>query len=127
MRKIEQEELNKILKKHKKWLKREPDGERADLADADLVGADLVGADLAGADLTRANLLGADLDFSCLPLWCGSLEANFDDKQLIQIAYHLVKAGLSSSNSSEKIKNELLKIKDLANEFHRIDECGIIE
>lgn len=122
MRKIEQEELNKILKKHKKWLKHEPDGERAYLVEAYLVEANLKGANLLGADL-----LGADLDFSCLPLWCGSLEANFDDKQLIQIAYHLVKAGLSSSNSSEKIKNELLKIKDLANEFHRIDECGIIE
>ena len=65
---------------------------RADLSGADLRGADLrwanlSGADLRGADLSRADLRGANLDFSCLPLWCGSLTAHFDDRQLIQFAY----------------------------------------
>ena len=99
---------------------------RANLRDANLCGADLSCADLRGASLSWADLSGANLDFSCLPLWCGSLKAKFDDKQLIQIAYHLVKAGLQSENASEETKAELRKLIGLANKFHRVDECGKI-
>ena len=99
----------------------------ANLRYADLSNADLRGVNLSNADLKGVNLRGADLDFSCLPLWCGSLSANFDDKQLKQIAYHLVKAGLQSKNASEKTKRELEKLIDFANGFHRVSECGIIE
>ena len=74
-----------------------------------------------------ANMQGANLDFSCLPLWCGSLNANFDSKQLKQIAYHLVKAGLQSKNASDKTKAELAKLIDFSNGFHRVDECGKIK
>ena len=99
----------------------------ANLRDVDLTGANLRDADLTGADLTGANLRYADLDYSCLPLWCGSLEAHFDDRQLVQIAYHLVKAGLQSKNASEETKKELSKLIDFANKFHRVDECGEIK
>lgn len=124
----------------------------ADLRNADLYGADLRNADLYGADLRNAclgdvdlrdadlrnvslhsanlsgaNLSGAILDYSDLPLWCGSLTANFDDKQLKQIAYHLVRAGLKSENASAETKGELRKLIDFANGFHRVEECGIIE
>ncbi|MBO7158151.1 MAG: pentapeptide repeat-containing protein, partial [Clostridia bacterium] len=99
----------------------------ANLKGANLEGADLEGADLKGANLKGANLEGADLDFSCLPLWCGSLGANFDSKQLAQIAYHLVKAGLQSDNASAETKEELLKLVDFANKFHRVEGCGRIE
>nr|DAE12254.1 MAG TPA: pentapeptide repeat protein [Siphoviridae sp. ctMgg26] len=98
----------------------------ADLSGADLSGANLSGANLRGADLSEADLSGADLDFSCLPLWCGSLKTNFDDRQLIQIAFHLVSAGLYSKNASEETKAELSKLIDFANRFHRVDECGRI-
>ena len=108
----------------------------ANLSRANLSGADLSGADLSGANLSRANLSGAnlsganlsraDLDYSVLPLWCGSLKANFDDRQLTQIAYHLVKAGLNSDNASDETKAELAKLIDLANKFHRVEECGVI-
>ena len=118
----------------------------ADLSGADLSGADLRWADLSGAylsgaylsgadlrevdlrwaDLSGAYLSGADLDYSCLPLWCGSLKTNFDDRQLIQIAFHLVSAGLYSKNASEETKAELSKLIDFANRFHRVDECGRI-
>ena len=99
----------------------------ANLIGANLIGANLRGANLRGANLEDANLIGANLDYSCLPLWCGSLKANFDDRQLIQIAYHLVKAGLNSDNASEETKAELEKLIDFANKFHRVQECGRIE
>ena len=149
---MEANELKKILELHTKWLNGEEGGKRADLSDADLSGADLIRADLSDADLSGTNLSGADLsgtnlrwanlsgadlreadlgeadlDYSCLPLWCGSLSANFDDRQLKQIAYHLVKAGLQSKNASEETKTELRKLIPFANGFHRAEECGLIK
>mgnify|MGYP002510294917 CR=1 FL=1 len=109
---ITQKELEVFLRKHKLWLEGKEGGERANLE----------GANLEGANLSRANL-----DYSCIPLWCGSLKAKFDDRQLIQIAYHLVKAGLNSDNASEETKAELEKLIDFANKFHRVQECGKIE
>lgn len=148
---MNKKELIKILKDHKKWLYGNGK-KRADLHDADLHGADLHGADLRfaelreaslhgadfhdanlyGADLHRAdlhgaNLRGANLDYSCIPLWCGSLKAHFDDKQIIQIVYHAVKAGLCSKNTSDEVKNELRKLISLANRFHMVNTCGKIE
>jgi uncharacterized protein YjbI with pentapeptide repeats len=137
--------LDEILEDHEKWLARDG-GSRADLRGANLIdadlsdadlsganlrganqrGADLRGADLRGANLRGANLIDADLDYSCLPLCCGSLSAHFDDRQLAQIAYHLVKAGLQSGNASEETKRELKKLCDFANRFHRVSECGKI-
>lgn len=117
MKKISQKKLNERLQKHKLWLENEDGGERLELVEYDLE----------GSNLSWSNLKGSNLDYSCLPLWCGSLSAHFDDKQLIQIAYHLVKSGLQSKNASEETKAELSKIVDFANKFHRADECGRIE
>ena len=66
MIKISKDELNEILKRHKKWLNGEANGERADLRFADLCGVNLTGvnlryADLSGADLSEVNLRTADL------------------------------------------------------------------
>ena len=66
MKTITVKELKEILEKHKKWLKDEAGGVRADLygaylRDADLQRADLQGTDLRGADLRGAYLRGADL------------------------------------------------------------------
>lgn len=101
--------------------------EGADLRWANLRGADLGWANLTAVTLREADLRGADLDYSCLPLWCGSLSAHFDDKQLKQIAYHLVKAGLQSKNASEEAKTELRKLIPFANEFHKVNLCGFIK
>ena len=116
------EQLKEILDNHKMWIAGKEGGKRADLRFADLEDADLRNAALEGADLE-----GANLDFSCLPLWCGSLSAHFDDNQIIQIIYHAVKAGLNSKNVSEEVKVELSKVIGLANRFHRAEECGRIE
>ena len=148
---MNKKELDCVISKHKEWINGDG-GEYASLSHADLRGAYLSHADLrdanlryanlrcanlrhvdlrdtslSGADLSGADLSGADLDYSCLPLWCGSLEAHFDDKQLVQIAYHLVKSGLQSKNASEETKKELSKLIDFANKFHRVDECGEIK
>lgn len=80
--KMEREELNKILNKHKKWLRtnskfgcvanfrlinlRHVDLSHADLRYADLSYADLRYANLCHADLSYANLRHADLRYADL-------------------------------------------------------------
>ena len=132
MKQYTESELASILNLHKAWIIGEDYGKRADLREADLREADLRWADLrwadlSGADLSGADLSEADLDYSGLPLWCGSLSAHFDDKQLRQIAYHLVKAGLQSKNASDETQAELRKLIQFANGFHRAKKCGFIE
>ena len=98
----------------------------ADLYGADLRGADLSGADLSGADLSGADLRGADLDFSCWPLWCGGLGVKIDDRIARQLIYHVCSAVVSSPEISDSIKSVMLSrpVLDIANKFHRVDECG---
>ena len=97
----------------------------ADLRGANLTGANLTDANLRGANLRGANLRGANLDFSCLPLWCGSLLANMDDRQVKQLLYHTLSIVKHSNNVSELLKEQLLTETNLkiAKEFHRADEC----
>jgi len=143
------EKLQKVIEQHKHWINEDCEGWQdlratlrgvnlyeanlyeanlyeADLREADLREANLRRANLHGANLHGANLREADLNYSCLPLVCGSLEANFDSKQLKQITYHLVRAGLCSKNATEEDKKELRKLIDYANQFHRAKECGEI-
>ena len=61
MKKMKEQELKDLLKKHRKWIYGENGGERADLYGANLRGADLRDADLYGANLRGANLRGANL------------------------------------------------------------------
>ena len=55
------ENLGEVLEKHRKWLKSEDGGERANLRSADLRHADLSSADLRHADLRSADLRHAGL------------------------------------------------------------------
>ena len=98
----------------------------ADLCGANLCGANLCGADLCGANLRDANLCGAGLDFSCWPLWCGSLHVKIDDRIAHQLIYHVCSAVVSSPEISDSIKSVMLSrpVLDIANKFHRVDECG---
>jgi len=102
------EDIASLLEAHRRWLSGAPDGRKADLIGADLSGAELRWADLSGADLSGANLRGADLrwadlrwadlrgadlrganlDFSVLPLWCGSKGVQVDRRIAAQIAAH---------------------------------------
>ena len=92
----------------------------ANLSDASLSDASLRGADLRGADLRGADLRGADLDYSCYPLWCGSLHFKADKRLACQLAYHLCSMQCDDADYI-KMRNSIL---GFANQFHRVDECG---
>ena len=59
-------DLKKVLASHKKWLRSEKDGIKADLREENLREANLSWADLSGANLREANLSGADLSVADL-------------------------------------------------------------
>ena len=146
-----QEELQTILEKHKKWLNNVPGGERANLIgtnlkranleranlrcanleranleganleDANLRGANLKYANLASASLRGANLEGANLDYSCWPLWCGSLRNVRIDKRIFaQLAYHICRVIVDD----DECKAAQRALYPIANQFHRVSECG---
>lgn len=71
-------------------------------------------------DLRGADLRGADLDYSCYPLWCGSLHFKADKRLACQLAYHLCSMQCDDADYI-KMRNSIL---GFANQFHRVDECG---
>ena len=99
----------------------------ADLRGADLSGANLRGANLRGANLRGADLRGANVDFSCWPLWCGSLNVKINKRIFCQLLYHTLRAGQSVDNTEVKRLFEIPEIVNLANQFHWVDECGKIK
>ena len=116
--------LNEIIDKHRKWLNHEEGGECADLRHSDLSGSDLRGCDLSGSDLS-----GANIDYSAWPLWCGSLKAHVDDRIAIRLLYHTLSVVQHSPYVSDELKRALLTAGnvDAANRFHRVEECGRLE
>ena len=120
-----QNELDKILENHKKWLNGEDGGIRAYLWNTDFRGAHfrdayLRHADFLGADFRDADFRGANIDYSCWPLWCGSLDVKVDRRIFCQLAYHLCRVIVDDY----ECKEAQLRLGRLANEFHRADECG---
>lgn len=132
------EELRKVLDGHKKWLNGEG-GKRADLSIAnmhradlrhvDLRHVDMRGANIHRADMHHADMRGANLDYSCWPLWCGSLNAHIDTRIAVQLLYHLMRPCLVSEGVDEDFKKALFtpELIAWANTFHRVRECGEIE
>ena len=150
---MKQHDIENLIKLHKQWLEGKEDGCRADLSRADLSGADLSGADLrgadlrgadlsgadlrwadlrgaglrwadlSGADLSGADLRGADIDYSCWPLWCGSLDVKIDKRIAAQLAYHFCRLDCDD----EEYINARNAILEFANQFHRVNECGKLE
>ena len=105
---MEQKKLDEILRLHKMWLNGEEEGERANLQ---------------GANLRGANLRGVDLDYSCWPLWCGSLDVKVDRRIAAQLAYHFCRLDCDDPDYIEA-RNAIV---NFANEFHRVEECGWLE
>lgn len=95
----------------------------ADLRGANLCEADLCVADLSKADLRAADLRGANIDYACWPLWRGSLGVKVDVRIARQLAYHLCALDCDDPEYI-KARNALLPF---ANQFHRVQECGILE
>lgn len=125
---MEEKQLENVLKLHQKWMNNEPDGKRANLwganlREANLREANLREANLWEADLRRADLRGADLDYSCWPLWCGSLDVRVCKRIAAQLAYHFCRL---DCDDPEVIAAQNAIIP-LANQFHRVDECGKLE
>lgn len=100
---MEQKNLDEILRLHKMWLNEEEEGKRANLRGADL--------------------RGADLDYSCWPLWCGSLDVKVDRRIAAQLAYHFCCLDCDDPDYIEA-RNAIV---NFANEFHRVEECGWLE
>lgn len=100
-----QNELNEILDAHKAWLEGKPERRKANLRKADL----------RGADLREANI-----DYSCWPLWCGSLSVKVDARIAAQLAYHFCRLDCDDPDYIAA-RNSIL---DFANTFHRVKECG---
>ena len=96
---------------------------RTDLRGANLCEADLCVADLSKADLRAADLRGANIDYACWPLWRGSLGVKVDVRIARQLAYHLCALNCDDPEYI-KARNALLPF---ANQFHRVQECGILE
>lgn len=70
--------------------------------------------------LRGADLSNADLDYSCYPLWCGSLHLKANKRLACQLAYHLCSMQCDDADYV-KMRNSILSF---ANQFHRVDECG---
>ena len=136
------EQLQTIRDNHKKWLRGESGGERADLSGANLSGANLSGADLSGADLRRADLRGANLsgaDLSGANLRGANLrganlsgaknllsaisylEANFERTPDGYIAYKTF-GGTRAPNANWKIEPNAI-LDEVVNS-NRTDDCG---
>ena len=108
----------------------------ADLSNADLSYTNLINADLSNADLryaslrqanlSNANLTGAKADYSCLPLFCGSLDIKIDKRIACQLLYHTLRAMQSVDDAEVKAILNNDRVIALANQFHRIEECGRI-
>ena len=120
---MEENQLKNVLELHRKWINKEPGGERANLRRADLLEANLRRTDLLEANLRGADLQGANLDYSCWPLWCGSFGVRVCKRIAAQLAYHFCRL---DCDDPEVIAAQNALIP-LANQFHRADECGKLE
>ena len=96
--KLTQKEINKIIKNHQHWLKKDVDdweSMRADFSNKDLRDANLSYANLSGANLRGANLSGAYLlgvkNMMYIPMACpeegsfiGFKRAEYADKEYVE-------------------------------------------
>lgn len=115
-----------------KAVEEKTDLRSANLEEANLGGANLGGANLSYANLEEANLKGVDLsganlDYSSWPLWCGSLSVKIDKRIFCQLLYHTLRAGQSVEDEEVQALLNNPDVLKLANQFHRVEECGKLE
>ena len=103
------------------------DVRNAKLSTAELRYADLRNAQLNNAILRNAILRNANLDYSCFSLFCGSLDIKIDKRIACQLLYHTLRAMQSVDDEEVRAVLNDDKVLALANQFHRVEECGKIE
>lgn len=106
---MEKSKLDEILRKHAAWLANKEDGEEANLREA---------------DLRWANLQGADLDYSCLPLWCGGSRFTCDALFVRQLFAHI--STLTVVDADDSLKAALAAIRPEAEKSHRAEDLGLL-
>ena len=117
------EELKEVLDLHKKWLRNEDDGKRANLSMAYLSGAYLSRANLSMANLSMAYLSGADLSRAYLS------RANLSRANLSMA--NLSGADLSGANlsmaylSGANLSGAYLSMAYLSGAFHLDEAKGL--
>ena len=128
MKNINQEELNKILKEHKLWLKGEG-GKRADLEntnlkDVYLKNANLQYANLKDANLEMVNLRGSNLRYANLRnanlQYTNLAEVNLEDANLSYA--NLEDANLRCANlKNSDLKQELDAVLETFNAYNSVE------
>ena len=83
----------------------------------DLNGINLTWTNMRGTNLEGANLTGANIDYSCWPLWCGSIGVKVDKKIAVQLCYHFCALYCDDLEYQEA----RAKVLDFANQMHRTD------
>ena len=101
---MKKKELAIILEKHLAWINGKYGGERA--------------------NLQRANLQDADLDYSCLPIWCGGSKFRADMRIVRQILAHV--CAIEIMDADESIKAAIEAILPEAKKSHRASDLGIM-
>jgi hypothetical protein len=99
------------------------DFQKANLWEANFQKADLREANFQKANLWEADFQEADIDYSCWPLWCGSFDVKIDKRIAAQFACHFCR---TICDDSEVIVAQTALLP-LANQFHRVNECGEIK
>jgi len=104
--------------------------ERADLVGAHLVGAHLVGANLVGAyleeanleeaNLEGANLVGANLDYTAIPMWCGSFGVKVDFRIVCQMLLHVFAVDCYDKRFL-LVKKAIQKYAKLSDKWHYLE------
>jgi uncharacterized protein YjbI with pentapeptide repeats len=100
----------------------------SDLCKSSLIDTDLTHSMIHNTSLYNTDLTGADLDFSNFQLSCNSLRIKKVDARLVkQLLYHTLTLAKACDAPEVKQLLKLKSVKALANQFHRIDECGEIK
>ena len=130
-----QNELDKTIQLHQKWLDGDPEGVRANISGADMNGADMRWAnmreanmcradmrwaDMREADMSEADMSGANIDYVSFTLWCGTLRIRIDNRITSQLLYHVLSCVEVSSDVTDDVKKVLLspEVVAIANQFH---------
>ena len=121
---MNQAELNEILEQHKLWIDTDgKEGKRALMDYEDMINAVVMNVDMKRVDMRHADMSDVDMDYSCWPLWCGSLDVKVDARIARQLAYHFCRL-VCDDPEYISARNALV---DFANGFHRVEDCGRLE